>query len=1474
MRRALLPFQTVWLLLVLLAMGDGWIDGPLVAQEGTLPAKRIVFIAGGPSHDYGSHEHYAGCRLLADTIHQAAPHIRCEIVKNGWPADESVFEGADAIVIYADGGGGHPANSHLERMSQLMAAKVGLVCLHYGVEVPKGEIGDRFLEWLGGYFETHWSVNPHWKANFTALPAHPIASGVQPFQAQDEWYFHMRFREGMEGVTPILSAIAPSSTMDRTDGPHSGNPDVRRSVARGEPQHVAWAYERANGGRSFGFTGGHFHWNWGRPEVRRLVSNAIIWASGSEVPGSGIKADALSVERLQENQDEAVPANFSRESIQSTFQVPLGAAKPAATGAKVASRKLVETPLLTTATPGHRMQLEANLQGVKRLFLVVTDGGDGFSCDWVDWLKPTLHKKGETKPLTSLDWKQATAAWGQVRKQANASGGRLQVQGKVYDDGIGTHANSVIEFELPEGYDKLTVEGALDDGGAQQNNGGTTSVTLAIYAESIPSQLFSSVDQSAQRTPEQAVAGLDIAPGLVATLAASEPTLKSLTNLDIDERGRVWVCEVVNYRRHNGERPEGDRILILEDTDQDGIMDQTKVFYQGRDIDSAMGICLLGDRILVSAAPYVIAFTDANHDDVPDSKEMILTKTGQPQHDHSNHSFVFGPDGKLYWNFGNTGHAIFDSQGAAVLDRAKRPINDSGSPYRQGMAFRCNLDLSDMEVLGHNFRNNYELAVDSFGTVWQSDNDDDGNRATRINYVMEGGNFGYVDEFTGEGWQSERIGWEPEIPDRHWHLRDPGVVPNLILTGAGSPTGILCYEGNLLPKAYWNQVIHCDAGPNVVRAYPRKVDGAGYRAEVMNLAEGKRDKWFRPADVCVAPDGSLYVTDWYDPGVGGHNMEDMERGRLFRIAPPNTTYRVPKFDFQTPEGILEALASPAHSVRSKAWLAAFAKGDAIVPGLDRLIEKGDTVLQARALWLKGKIRRDRDTVQQALRSQEPNLRMVGVRLARQLGQEPSSWLEAIDGEKDLGVLREWALSLREDVSAEMPQVWSRLAKRYDGSDRWYLEALGIGASQRWAECMEVWLGEVGKSWTQPARSDLVWRARCPEAADRLVQLLLDPSNSALQQERWLRGLEFQAPADRAKAFQVLHDQVLQKDDPRLDRVLVESAMRMKERSKDPRLESRVKRYVAALKDDPSQLKYLRKLQVTGMGARLRELVLLWGPSNQGVQAMTMALEQEGPQALFEKMDRDPSDAEVKTLAATLALCDGPKAVEAMETILLHPKAESQTKIDVSLGLARSLDGQKRLMELAKGQKLPGEAKVMVGPILRLVKDQAIREGAMELFPERKSAQSNLPPVSELVKRRGDVERGKGLFAGKATCSQCHIVQQQGKNVGPDLSEIGTKLSREAMYVSILEPSAGISHNFEAYVAVQDDGEVITGLLISQSEEKVVLRDAKGIDRELIRNDLERFEKSEVSLMPANLEQTLDEQGLVDLVDYLMSLKKP
>lgn len=277
--------------------------------------KKVVMVAGTASHGYGAHEHYAGLKLFKDLLHEHTDNIVATIYRDGWPSDPTAFDNADTVVIYANGGGGHPVIPHLDSFATVMDRGVGLVCLHYAVEIPTDRGGDRLLEWMGGYFETHWSVNPHWVLRDMELNTdHPITRGVEPYVIDDEWYYHMRFREAMDGVAPIISALPPDSSLSRDDGPHSGNPDVRAAVLeRRETQHTAWAAERPNGGRGFGFTGGHWHWNWGHPGQLKIALNAIVWTARGEIPEQGIDTPAPTMEQLEAHQDYDMPENFNRQ---------------------------------------------------------------------------------------------------------------------------------------------------------------------------------------------------------------------------------------------------------------------------------------------------------------------------------------------------------------------------------------------------------------------------------------------------------------------------------------------------------------------------------------------------------------------------------------------------------------------------------------------------------------------------------------------------------------------------------------------------------------------------------------------------------------------------------------------------------------------------------------------------------------------------------------------------------------------------------------------------------------------------------------------------------------------------------------------------------------------------------------------------------------------------------------------------------
>ena len=212
----------------------------LFVYKVTAEKTKIVLLAGKDSHGANAHN-WERVDLLSNALtEESGLNIETEIFKGGWPTDSSIFKNAASVVILSDGGGRHPINKSLKEFDALAEKGVGLVCVHYAVEVPKGAPGDMMKKWLGGYFEVFWSVNPHWTADFKTLPKHPITRGVNPFSLKDEWYYHMKFRDNMKGVTPILSALPPADTLKRGDGPHSNNPHVRKSVLeRKEKQHVA-----------------------------------------------------------------------------------------------------------------------------------------------------------------------------------------------------------------------------------------------------------------------------------------------------------------------------------------------------------------------------------------------------------------------------------------------------------------------------------------------------------------------------------------------------------------------------------------------------------------------------------------------------------------------------------------------------------------------------------------------------------------------------------------------------------------------------------------------------------------------------------------------------------------------------------------------------------------------------------------------------------------------------------------------------------------------------------------------------------------------------------------------------------------------------------------------------------------------------------------------------------------------------------
>jgi putative membrane-bound dehydrogenase-like protein len=971
------------------------------------------------------------------------------------------------------------------------------------------------------------------------------------------------------------------------------------------------------------------------------------------------------------------------------------------------------------------------------------------------------------------------------------------------------------------------------------------------------------------------VPGLIARDGLEATIFAESPTLTNPTVLDVDARGRVWVIEGFNYRTalhpDHPIRPEGDRILILEDTDGDGKSDKETVFYQGRDVDAAMGIGVFGDKVIVSSYEHVFVFTDSNGDDKPDKKEVLFT-FGKQNHDHTVHAFVFGPDGRFYFNVGNASEKVMDPQGNVIVDMAGNRVEMNRQPYQEGMVFRTNLDRSGFETLGYNFRNPYEVALDSYGTIWQTDNDDDGNRSVRVNYVMEYGNFGYRDEATGASWQSYRTGMEEEIPRRHWHQGDPGVVPNVMITGAGAPSGLTVYEGSLFPEPFRNTMIHAEAGAREVRGYPLEIDGAGYTGRIESILKSDTDQLFRPVDVAVAPDGSIFVADWFDPGVGGHNVQDQTHGRIMRIAPRGVPYRAAKApDLSTPELAVAALESPNQETRYLAYtrLAEW-KGQA-AGALEKEWASANPRFRARALWLLTAIPGQTERwVNTALRDPNPDLRITGLRAARRSGTGVIAAARQLVRDPSPQVRREVAIALHNQTDPAAVPLWVELASQYDGTDRWYLEALGIGADGQWDRVLPAWRAAVGDGWKSPAGRNIVWRAQSDASLPLLAELIKDPGTSEADRLRYFRAFDFQPGAAHQQVLLALLNDV--RANPELAALTLSTLDTTAAVMGRPEVRAALRTTLDALRGTPQFVSLAGKYNARDRSDELVQLALSQPDQSLGVDAARLAIRWNGILPFRRAIDGNDADLAWRALTA-LGRGGGAPASALLEGLVLDPSRPIALRAEAVRVWGQSPNSQARLLALAKEGKVPDELKPAVQQLLLLSFRRQIRSEAEALFGPLAATTADgktLPAINELASRDGDAAHGKAAF--QKACAACHTAGGAGLDFGPGLGEIGSKLGKNALYTAILHPSAGIAFGYEGTVLRLKDGTEAAGIVSSETAGEVQLKRIGGVVTRYPKSEIASRSRLDRSPMPEGLAGTLTEQELVDLVEYLSTLK--
>lgn len=1012
--------------------------------------------------------------------------------------------------------------------------------------------------------------------------------------------------------------------------------------------------------------------------------------------------------------------------------------------------------------------------------------------------------------------------------------------------------------KLRYGIPTILLGGALFSS-AYQNS--STSRFINHYVDSV-------LTEAQKRLPENSLSGVKMADGLEVKTFATEPMLMNPTDIEVDARGRVWVLEAYNYRpaiTGNPTHKEGDRIVILEDKDGDGKADNSKIFYQDPSLNAPLGIAVLGNVVIVSQSPYVWKLTDTDGDDKADKKEILFQGMEGEQHDHGMHAFVFGPDGKLYFNFGNEGRQLKDAQGNIVKDQFGKEISPKN--YQEGMVFRCNLDGSEVECLGNDFRNNYEVAVDSYGTMWQSDNDDDGNKGVRINYVMEYGSFGYKDEMSRASWNVERTNIESEIPKRHWHLNDPGTVPNLLQTGSGSPTGMIVYEGNLLPKTFYGQMIHCEPGHNVVRSYPVQKSGAGYSAEIVNIMKQEKDQWFRPADVCVAPDGSLIVADWYDPGVGGHQAGDQVRGRIYRIAPPNTPYKVPAMDLSTPAGAVASLQSPNLATRYSAWKALEKFGKPSESELVKLHNSENQRMKARAFWALCKLIDGKKYTELALADANPDIRIAGLRAARQLKLDVISYVKNLVKDPDPQIRRECAIALHGSKSAEAPELWATLATQHDGKDRWYLEALGIGASENWDAYFSAYLKKVADPTQSDASRDIVWRARTNESVKFLASLATDTKTDLKDRLRYFRAFDFNKGKSKSetllamlKGNSVEQNQINKLALSHLDADFVKTSPIAKEALVKLMATLNSKDFVVMQQRFRLPEENNRLMTMIEKGEMTREAGDILVNSPEGLAMMKTAINNPKKEELA-----------IKVLGSIRGN-GGKTSLDLLQSIMFDKTKSVTMRRESTRFLGGSMSGEDLILAYLKEGKIQKDfIPVAVEGVSRAWRRNVRTESAKYLGNTSSTAKSKLPPMAELVATTGDAKKGVEVFT--ANCSVCHQVNGEGMDFGPKLSEIGSKLSKEGQYLAIMYPDAGIGFGYEGWELKMKDGSTLTGIISSKTETDLVLKMPGGTVQNLKTSAVKSMKMMNSSMMPTGLMDGMSKDEAVNLVEYLMSLRK-
>jgi len=617
-------------------------------------------------------------------------------------------------------------------------------------------------------------------------------------------------------------------------------------------------------------------------------------------------------------------------------------------------------------------------------------------------------------------------------------------------------------------------------------------------------------------------------------------------------------------------------------------------------------------------------------------------------------------------------------------------------------------------------------------------------------------------------------------------------------------------------------------------------------------------------------------------------MRDVQRGRLFRVTAKGAdkTYSV-KAELNE-DNAIAWLTSPNQSRRYLAWtMIEETKSNKVLGQLINTFKTdGNPRFRARAMWLLGEVLAPDQVLEKivgiGLADINPNIRIAALRFCRRYREK----IDFEEAQKKFNlqdpnpqVRREFAVGLREMQPSNLAKQWIELAKQHDGKDRWYLEALGIAAEGHWDACLELLIAAKAKNQiSEAAWRDLVWRSLGAKTPQLLTAIIQNDDVSESEALRYFRSFDFiqslaPEPVQRAAEASLAELGFSELASAEKSKVVFrESTQRISLGTLSAKHKARVDQIMTTC-DDSEFVELAESFGNDKRDKKLLELALEYSNERLGADAMATLIRRKQLGLAHYALQNSDED-QFNKYVNTLVRCGVKEGGHVLAGYFDGKENPMDRRIAAVRALGKTSSGAGDLLWRVENKRNDPDLEPVIAATLHGAPWEWARERAAKHFPLPPSKDAKpMPSIADLMKRSGNIENGAVVFAGTGTCAKCHIVNGKGIEIGPDLSEIGDKLSREAMFESILFPSAGISHNYENWIVAKDDGEIISGLLLTKTNSTTTIKDINGVVHQISSDEIEAQKRLKLSLMPADLVKEFGEQDLVDLVDYLMTLKK-